>query len=98
MTHIREGKTTMRLAALTLISSLALATVPAVANAAPAIPNVPAPISATLMQVSGGCGPAFHPNPWGYCVANHYGYGYGGWHGYYGPHYGWGYHPYWHHW
>jgi hypothetical protein len=48
------------------------------------------------MQVSGGCGPAFHPNPWGFCVVNHYAYGYGGWHGYYGPHYGWGYH--WHHW
>ncbi len=93
----------MRLAALTLISSLALAAVPALANAAPAIPNVPAPISANLMQVSGGCGPAFHPNPWGYCVPNHYaygyGYGYGGWHGYYGPHFGWGYHhPNWHHW
>ena len=95
----------MRLSALTLISSLALAAVPASAQAAPAIPHGPAPISATLMQVSGGCGPAYHPNPWGYCVPNHYAYGYGygggygGWHGYYGPHYGWGsYHPHWHHW
>lgn len=85
----------MRLAALTLISSLALAAVPASANAAPALPNLPAPAAANLIQVSGGCGPAFHRNPWGYCVAN-YGYGYG--YGYYRPYFGWGYHPYWHHW
>ena len=54
-----------------------------------------APAAANLIQVSGGCGPAFHRNPWGYCVAN-FGYGYG----YYRPyfHWGWGYHPYWHHW
>ncbi len=95
----------MRLAALTLISSLALATVPAVANAAPAIPNLAAPVSATLMQVSGGCGPAFHRNPWGFCEANPYSYGYGygygypGQYGYYRPHYAWGYYrPYWHRW
>ena len=88
----------MRLAALTLISTLALAAVPASVNAAPAIPNVPAPASATLMQVSGGCGPAFHRNPWGYCRPNFYGYGYTGWYGYRGPYYGWGYHPGWHHW
>ena len=87
----------MRLAALTLISSLALAGVTASANAAPAIPNLPAPAAANLTQVSGGCGPAYHPNGYGYCVPNYYGgYGYG--YGY--PHYGWGYgyHPYWHHW
>ena len=93
----------MRLAALTLISSLALAAVPAVANAAPAIPNLPAPVSATPMQVSGGCGPAFHRNPWGFCEANPYSYGYGygypGQYGYYRPHYAWGYYrPYWHRW
>jgi hypothetical protein len=89
----------MRLAALTLISSLALAAVPASANAAPVIPNLPAPTAATLMQVSGGCGPTMHPNPLGYCVPNHYGYGYSGWYGYHGLHYGWGYyHPHWHHW
>ena len=88
----------MRLAALTLISSLALAAVPASANAAPAIPHSPAPVAVTL--VSGGCGPGLHPDYYGYCVPNQYGYGggYGG--GWYGPHYGWGgyYHPHWHHW
>jgi hypothetical protein len=88
----------MRLAALTLISSLALATVPAAVNAAPSAPGVPAPTSANLVQVSGGCGPAFHRNPWGYCAPNYYGYGYGyaGW--YNNRPYNWGYrHPRWRH-
>jgi len=86
----------MRLAALTLISSLALATVPPAVNAAPSAPGVPAPTTANLMQVSGGCGPAFHRNPWGYCVPNYYGYGYAGW--YNNRPYDWGYrHPYWRH-
>ena len=87
----------MRLSALTLISSLALAAVPAVANAAPGAPSMPAQASANLVQVSGGCGWAFHRNAWGYCVPNPYGYGYAGWYGYHGPYYHWGYyHPYWH--
>ena len=86
----------MRLSALTLISSLALAALPAAAVAAPAAPSMPAPAAANLVQVSGGCGWAFHRNPWGYCVPNGYGYGYAGWY-YHGPHYHWGYyHPYWH--
>ena len=90
----------MRLAALTLIGSLALAAASASANAAPAIPNLAAPTAANLVQVSGGCGPAYHPDAWGYCVPNNYGYGYGGGYGggSYGPHYGWGYyHPHHHH-
>ena len=88
----------MRLAALTLIGTLALAAVPASANAAPAIPHLAAPGAANLIQVSGGCGPAYHPNPWGYCVPNYYGYGYAGWYGYH-RHYAWGwFHPHWHHW
>ncbi|MCK2057153.1 MULTISPECIES: hypothetical protein [unclassified Methylobacterium] len=28
--------------------------------------------------VAGGCGPGFHPNPWGRCRPNDRGYGYGG--------------------
>ena len=89
----------MRLAALTLIGSLALAGVAASANAAPAVP-APQPTS-NLIQVSGGCGPAYHPNGWGYCVPNHYGYpvGYGGYYAphYGGPYYGGGYYHHWHH-
>jgi hypothetical protein len=84
----------MRFAALTLIGSLALAGVAASANAAPGVPNLPAP--SNLIQVSGGCGPGYHPNGWGYCVPNYYrtpvwhgGYGYGPYYGgvYYGGYY-----------
>ena len=28
-----------------------------------------------ITQVAYGCGPGFHPNPWGSCVPNGYGYG-----------------------
>ena len=84
----------MRLAALTLISTLALAALPAAAIAAPAAPSVPAQAPANVVQVSGGCGWAFHRDAYGYCEPN--GYGYRGWYGYH-PYYHWGYyHPYWH--
>jgi hypothetical protein len=88
----------MRLAALTLIGSLALAGVAGSANAAPAMPNLPAP--SNLIQVSGGCGPGAYRDGWGYCVANYYRAPvyYGGYYGpyYRGPYYG-GYYPRWHH-
>jgi hypothetical protein len=85
----------MRLAALTLISSLALAAVPAAANAAPAAPSAAVPTTANLVQVSGGCGPAFHRNRWGYCAPNYY--SYAGWYNY-NPYFQWGYdHPRWRH-
>ena len=32
-------------------------------------------------QAAGGCGPGFHPNPWGRCRPNDRGYGYGGYGG-----------------
>ena len=85
----------MRLAALTLIGSLALAGVAGSANAAPAVPNLPQ--SSNLVHVAGGCGPAYHRDGWGYCVPN-YSYRapvwYGGYDGPYnrGPYYG-GYYP-----
>lgn len=44
--------------------------------------------------VAGGCGPGFHPNPWGRCRPNDRGYGYGGYGGprrfYEGRPYGYG--------
>jgi len=61
------------------------AAVPASANAAPAVPSVPAAASANLVQVSGGCGPAFYRDAWGYCVQNPYGYGYATPYRYYNP-------------
>jgi hypothetical protein len=33
---------------------------------------------AVIEFVAGGCGPGFHPNPWGRCRPNDRGYGYGG--------------------
>jgi hypothetical protein len=64
----------------------------------------PAP-SAMVQDVAWGCGPGWHPNPWGRCVPYGgpvYGYGYGyGWHrpvyyGGYGHFHGW--HRPWHRW
>lgn len=44
----------------------------------------------TAQTVAWGCGPGWHPNPWGRCVPNvpYYGWGWGR------PWNGWG----WHHW
>ncbi len=35
-----------------------------------------------IERVAGGCGPGFHPNPWGHCRPNDRGWGYGGPRGY----------------
>jgi hypothetical protein len=48
--------------------------------------------SALVQDVGYWCGPGWHVNPWGRCVPNHWGYGWG-W-GYGRP---WGWHQ-WHHW
>lgn len=53
------------------------------ANAAPFGPSPAAAVAgeAAVERVAGGCGPGFHPNPWGLCRPNVYGPRYG----YYGP-------------
>ncbi len=47
------------------------------AAGAQAAPLSPAPLGATddapVVRVAGGCGPGFHPNPWGICRPNLYG-------------------------
>ena len=83
----------MRIAALTLLGALGLAVVSAgSANAAPAVPG-PVTQASNVVLVAGGCGWRFHPNRWGRCVPNRYGYyrprPY--WPGYYGG--GGGYQP-----
>ena len=42
------------------------------AGSANAAPLAPAPLAgeATVQTVAGGCGPGFHPNPWGVCRPN----------------------------
>jgi hypothetical protein len=64
----------MRLAkAIAMAGALAVMAA-AAASAAPLIPN-PGPAQATnIVQVAGGCGRGAHPNRWGRCVPNHYGY------------------------
>lgn len=49
-----------------LASSLGLAT------AATATPLAPVPLTGTaiVQEVAFGCGPGFHPNPWGICRPN----------------------------
>jgi hypothetical protein len=60
----------MRIAAMGLVGALAL-----VATAANAAPSVPAPAGEhNIVAVAGGCGWGLHPNRWGDCVPNRYGY------------------------
>jgi len=72
------------------IATLGLA-VAASANAAPVAPNIPAQQDTNIVQAAWGCGWGAHPNRWGHCVRNRYGY-YGHRH-----YYGGGYYPYWRH-
>ena len=56
------------------------------ANAAPVVPGPVTPRASNIVQAAGGCGGGWHPNRWGHCVPNRYGY-YGPrphWRGYYG--------------
>src|SRR5207248_740329 len=63
---------TMRIAAATLIGALGLAASVVSANAAPA---APAPLDPqNIIQVAGGCGWGMHPNRWGGCMPNRYGF------------------------
>jgi hypothetical protein len=90
----------VKLWVLTLIAPL---TVSVAASAAPIMPTPTSPLDSNIIQTAGGCGPGLHPNGWGDCVPN--GYGYRGYHHYYGGPYpyrghGYGYHhhhDYYHH-
>lgn len=64
----------MRLAKAIAVAGALAVMAAASASAAPLIPN-PGPEQATnIVQVAGGCGRGAHPNRWGRCVPNHYGY------------------------
>src|SRR5437868_6047366 len=61
----------MRIAAMGFVGALALIA----ATAANAAPSVPAPAGQqNIIAVAGGCGWGLHPNRWGDCAANRYGY------------------------
>ena len=76
----------MRIAALTLIGALGLATSAVSTQAAPVMPSPGTPPASNIVQAAGGCGWGLHPNRWGHCVPNRYGYArpYPHWRGYYG--------------
>ena len=79
----------MRITALTLIGALGLPASMSAANAAPVVRGPVIPQASNIVQAAGGCGWHFHPNRWGHCVPNRYGYytrPY--WRGYYGGGYG----------
>jgi len=80
----------MRVSALVVAGALALGLSAVSANAAPAAPDLGVTTgSPNIIEVAGGCGRGFHPNPWGRCVPNRW--GYSRWHGdrYYGGGYDW---------
>ncbi len=64
----------MRIAALTLVGTLGLAISAVSANAAPTIPALASPEATNIVEAAGGCGRGLHPNRWGRCVPNRYGY------------------------
>jgi hypothetical protein len=82
----------MRIAALSLVGAVCLAASAVAANAAPVAPSPAGQPGSNIVQVAGGCGWSFHPNRWGRCVPNRYGYyrARPHWPGYYGGGYGGG--------
>ena len=64
MTHVK----TFGVAGLAAAAGLAGAVL--LAPAAQALPLAPLPGGALIETVAGGCGPGFHPNPWGVCRPN----------------------------
>lgn len=77
---------------LCLSAAAALALYSASASAGPIAPQLTQDGASNIVKVWGGCGRGFHPNRWGECSPNRYGF-YGPrpyWQGYYGGGY-----PYW---
>src|SRR5438045_20706 len=72
----------VRFAALTLVAGLATGAVAVSANSAPMLPNPHQGSVSNIIQVAGGCGPAYHRNYQGFCVPNEPYYG-----GYVRPYY-----------
>jgi hypothetical protein len=91
----------MRLVNHALAGVIALASLAASANAAPVVANLRSQPDLNIVQVWGGCGWGFHPNPWGRCVPNRSGYyryrPYYGYRHYSRYYYGGGHYPYWRH-
>jgi hypothetical protein len=70
----------MRTAALTLLGSLVLSAAAMPANASLTIAKYSTPTVSNIVEVSGGCGPQYYRDVYGYCRP--YYYGYTDWYGY----------------
>ena len=82
----------MRVAYVTFAAVLGFAASAVSVNAAPNVPSLDTVRNSNVVEVAGGCGRGFHPNPWGRCVPHRYGfYGPRRDRGY--PYYGGGYGP-----
>ena len=90
----------MKRLAVAMLGAIALGSVTIAASAAPIMPNHSSQTDPNIIPVWGGCGWGFHPNPWGRCVPNRWGYyryrPYYGYRPYSRYYYGGGY-PYWRH-
>ncbi|TPM92898.1 hypothetical protein [Mesorhizobium sp. B2-1-3A] len=86
------------LAKYAITAALAVTGTAATVAASSAMPLAPLATPAVVEQVAWGCGPGWHPNPWGRCVPNRvvvyprYYY----WHG--PAYYAWHPHRHWHRW
>ena len=64
----------MRSATMAAVAALGLITMTNVGSAAPVVPSLGVEQDTVIVQVAGGCGRGWHPNRWGRCVPNRYGY------------------------
>jgi hypothetical protein len=68
----------MRISLRSVVFSGLIAAGLTAASGASAFTPAPLPSAgAAIEEVAGGCGPGWHPNPWGRCVPHRYGGGYG---------------------
>jgi len=64
----------MRSAIMAVAAALSLITMTNAGSAAPVIPALNVKQDTVIVQVAGGCGRGLHPDRWGRCVPNQYGY------------------------
>ena len=64
----------MRSAIMTAVAALGLMTMTNAGSAAPVVHSLGVEQDTAIVQVAGGCGRGWHPNRWGRCVPNRYGY------------------------
>jgi hypothetical protein len=59
-----------RLVSVAVMGAIALGSMTTTTSAAPIIPHSSSQMAPNVLEVWGGCGWGFHPNPWGRCVPN----------------------------